>query len=61
MVRLRESRDMTRREVFQTTDSLNNTADGFKDALDRTFEYWVLKSLRVIIHILMGKLEREGE
>lgn len=52
---------ITRKEVFQTTDGLNNTAGQFRDAYDRHFEFWVLTALRIIIHILMGNLEPKGE
>ncbi len=52
---------ITRSEVFQVTDGLNNTAGKFRDAHDRTFEFWVLTSLRIIIHILMGNLEEKED
>jgi hypothetical protein len=50
---------ITRKEVLQTCDGLNNTAGRFQDALDRSFEYWALRALRIIIHILLGNLEQE--
>ena len=50
---------ITRKEVFQCTDGLNNTAGAFRDARDRTFEFWVLTALRIIIHILMNNVKEE--
>lgn len=52
---------ITRKEVLQTCDGLNNTAGQYKDAYQRTFEFWVLTALRIIIHILLGNLEPKDE
>ena len=52
---------ITRKEVFQCCDGLNNTAGQFRDAYQRTFEFWVLTALRIIIHILMGNVEAQND
>lgn len=50
---------ITRKEAIRACDGLNNTAGAFRDAHDRTFEFWVLTALRIIIHILLGNLSKE--
>jgi len=50
---------ITKKEAIQCCDGLNNTAGKFRSAHDRSFEFWVLTALRVIIHILLGNLMKE--
>lgn len=50
---------ITRKECIQACDGLNNTARHFSGALDRTFQFWVLTALRIIIHILLGNLKEQ--
>ncbi len=50
---------ITRKEAIRVCDGLNNTAGQFKDAFERTFEFWVLTALRIIIHILLGNVREE--
>jgi hypothetical protein len=52
---------ITRKEAIQCCDGLKNTAGQFRDAYQRTFEFWVLTALRIIIHILLGNVDAPPE